>query len=231
MQMNAVKSQQYRWAKGSIQTAKKLLPSILRADVPIFTKYQALCHLTNYMVHPLMLRSVLVSPLMLELAPYASARKSLIASACFSLASFGPSSMYIYAHRHLYPDWKSRLWAFPFLIILGMGIALNNTKAIAEALCNIHSPFVRTPKFRIERPTDTGVGKRYMTSWSRLVLGEAFLALYCAYWLFLSIRQGDYGNPFPLLFALGFASAAFLSIWGLSDGHVRSMRGYSGGTS
>jgi hypothetical protein len=122
--------------------------------------------------------------------------------------------MYLYAQSQLYPDWKRRLPYFPFLLIFGTGIALNNTKAILEALLNVSSPFVRTPKFHIEGPSDTWVGKRYRVSFPWLSLGEVGLALYCAYGVLLSIRRGLYAvSPFLLLYMLGFASVALLSFW------------------
>jgi len=215
VQMSAVKSQQYRWAKGSIQTAKKLMPRILKAELPLFLKYQAFCHLTNYMVYPLSLLVILLSPLLLRFDVGFSVQPPLVVALCLSLATFGPSSLYLYAHRHLYRDWKRRLWAFPFLLIFGVGIALNNTKAILEALFNVRSGFVRTPKFCIERASDTWVGKHYHVPFPWLSLGEVGLALYCAYWIFLSVQQqGTYlVNPFLLLFTLGFIFVACLSFW------------------
>jgi cellulose synthase/poly-beta-1,6-N-acetylglucosamine synthase-like glycosyltransferase len=216
VQMSAVKTQQHRWAKGSVQTAKKLIPRILKADLPFFTKYQALCHLTNYMVYPLMLFIALTS-----FAPFGLAaglvtpKMPFLMAIGLSLATFGPLSMYVYAHRHLYSDWWRRLWAFPFLLIFGTGLALNNTKAILEALFNRRSEFMRTPKYRIEQATDTWVGKRYRVPFPWLSLAEMLLACYCAYGIFrLMQQQGTYLiSPFSLLFALGFASVAGLSFW------------------
>jgi hypothetical protein len=142
---------------------------------------------------------------------YASRTPSLIAL-CFLLATFAPSSMYFYAHYHLYSDWKRRLWAFPFLLVFGTGIALNNTKAILEALFNVQSGFVRTPKFRIERPSDTWVGRRYHVPFPWLSVGEALLALYCVYGIAYGIEHGtSLMNPFHLLFTAGFAWVATLS--------------------
>jgi len=74
VQLTGARSQQHRWAKGSIQTARKLIPRILQADLPLFTKYQAVFHLTNYMVHPLMLLVVLSAPLLLQSERFRSAR-------------------------------------------------------------------------------------------------------------------------------------------------------------
>jgi hypothetical protein len=145
----------------------------------------------------------------------ATPQMPLLAAIGLSFATFGPLSMYVYAHRHLYPDWCRRLWAFPFLLIFGTGLALNNTKAILEALFNRHSVFVRTPKYRIEHASDTWVGKRYRVPFPWLSLGEVLLALYCAYGVLRFMQQqGTYLiNPFSLLFTLGFASVAGLSFW------------------
>lgn len=215
VQIAAAKSQQHRWAKGSIQTAIKLIPQILRAKVPIFTKYQAVFHLTNYMVHPLMLTVALSSPLLLWFDGFFSLREHLFAAAAvFSIATFGPSSMYLYAQRQLYPDWTRRLKYFPSLLLFGTGIALNNTKAIVEAFLNMDGAFVRTPKFRIEKRSDTWVGKRYRPPIPWLSLFEAFLAVYCLYGVSLFIQRGKHLiDPFLLLYSAGFATVAAMSLW------------------
>jgi cellulose synthase/poly-beta-1,6-N-acetylglucosamine synthase-like glycosyltransferase len=217
VQMFAVKSQQHRWAKGSIQTAKKLIPRILKAKISPFKKYQALCHLTNYMVHPLIVFVVLMSSLPFMLPTAASPRLPSLIALCFLMATFAPSSMYLYAHCHLYRDWKRSLWAFPFLLIFGTGIALNNTKAILEAVFNVQSGFVRTPKFRIEHASDTWVGRRYLGPFPWLSIGEALLALYCVYGIVYGIQHGtSLMNPFHLLFTVGFAWVAtlsFVEVW------------------
>ncbi|MCI0484350.1 MAG: glycosyltransferase family 2 protein [candidate division NC10 bacterium] len=215
VQLTGARSQQHRWAKGSIQTARKLVPSILKADLPLFTKYQAVFHLTNYMVHPLMLLVVLSAPLLLQSERFLTVREHLFAvAAFFSVATLGPSSMYLYAQKDLYPDWMRRLWAFPALLVFGTGIALSNTKAILEALLNVRGTFIRTPKFRIEKRSDTWVGKRYRAPVPWLSLLEALLALYCVYGVSLFLKRGTYlVDPFLLIYALGFATVAGMSAW------------------
>jgi cellulose synthase/poly-beta-1,6-N-acetylglucosamine synthase-like glycosyltransferase len=215
VQMAAAKGQQHRWAKGSIQTARKLIPRILRADLPPFTKYQAILHLTNYLVHPLMLLVALSAPLLLGAGELFTIRERLLAGAAFfSVATFGPSSMYLYAQKQLHPDWTQRLWAFPFLLIFGTGIALSNTKAILEGFFKVGGRFVRTPKFRIEGRAGTWVGKRYRASLPWLSFVEALLALYCLYGVSLFLYRGSLlVDPFLVLFTVGFAAVAFLSLW------------------
>lgn len=222
VQLTGARSQQHRWAKGSIQTARKLVPRILRADLPLFTKYQAVFHLTNYMVHPLMLLVVLSAPLLLQSERFLTVREHLLAvAAFFSVATFGPSSMYLYAQKDLYPDWTRRLWAFPALLVFGTGIALNNTKAIVEALLNVRGAFIRTPKFRIEKRSDTWMGKRYRAPVPWLSVFEALLALYCVYGVSLFLQRGMYFvDPFLLLYSIGFATVAGMSAWESLRAHV-----------
>jgi cellulose synthase/poly-beta-1,6-N-acetylglucosamine synthase-like glycosyltransferase len=213
VQISSLKNQQHRWAKGSIQTAKKLIPQILKAEkLPLFTKCQAIFHLTNYLVHPFMLLVVLTAPMLLWFDPRFFSQTYGLVAVGFSLATFGPSSMYLYAQHGLYPDWKRRLVFFPFLLIFGTGIALNNTRAILEACFNRRSAFVRTPKFRIEKPSDTWIGKRYRVPFPWFSLGEALLAAYCVCGVFFSVQRGmRLVDPFLVLYAVGFASVAFLN--------------------
>jgi cellulose synthase/poly-beta-1,6-N-acetylglucosamine synthase-like glycosyltransferase len=222
VQMSGVKSQQHRWAKGSIQTAKKLLPRILQADVSRFTKCQALLHLTNYLVHPLMLCTALTTPWLLDVKPFISLQAHLLTTVGMVCATVGPASLYLYAQRYLYPDWPHRLRSFPYLLIFGTGIALSNTKAVLEALCNVRGTFVRTPKFRIEQPSDTWVGKRYRAAFPWLSLGELCMAVYSSYGVYLAVHQGAYLLiPFLLLYTLGFAAVAGLSLYESFQGVVR----------
>jgi cellulose synthase/poly-beta-1,6-N-acetylglucosamine synthase-like glycosyltransferase len=230
VQMSGVKSQQHRWAKGSIQTAKKLLPHVLQADVPRFTKYQAVVHLTNYLVHPLMLCTALTTPWLLAAQPVVFLHTHLLTTVGVVCATVGPASMYLYAQRHLSPDWTHRLRYFPYLLLFGTGLALSNTKAILEALYNRPGPFVRTPKFRIEHPSDTWVGKRDRTPFPWLSLGELGLAVYSSYGTYLAVHQGAYlFLPFLLLYVLGFAAVAGLSLSEhFQPGHPICPHGHTG---
>jgi hypothetical protein len=214
VQISGVKSQQHRWAKGSIQTARKLLPRVLQADLPCFTKCQAVLHLTNYLVHPLMLWTALLTPWLLHDVPGVVRHIPLLTTVGILCATAGPASLYLYAQRQLYPDWLHRLRSFPYLLIFGTGIALSNTKAILEAFGNVRGTFVRTPKFRIEHSTDTWVGKHDRAAFSWLSLGELGLAVYSGYGTYLAVHQGIYLLiPFLLLYTLGFAAVAGLSLY------------------
>ena len=145
--INSFKSQQFRWAKGSIQSAMKNLPRLIRCDVPWWTKYQAIMHMTHYVVHPLMLVIAVLSVPMLLWFPAAFGPAAWIALAALLLVStFGPSTLYTVSQRALYRRWWRRVLVLPGLVCLGTGIAVNNTRAVFEALLGIRSGFVRTPK-------------------------------------------------------------------------------------
>ena len=213
VQMSALKSQQHRWAKGSIQTAKKLMPRLLRAPLPWFTKYQAGLHLAGYSMHPFILLAALTSPLPFWFEENVFSRGPLIGSGLFTMLTLGPLSMCLYTQAHLYPNWKQRLYALPILLILGTGLALNNTRAILEALLGWRSPFVRTPKFHIETAADTWRTKRYRPAFPWASLGEVLLACYCAYSLLLAWQHGALlVNPYLLIYTAGFATVALYSL-------------------
>jgi hypothetical protein len=208
-QINAFKRQQFRWAKGSIQCVLKLWRPVLKAPVSIFKRLQAMIHLSSYLVHPLMLFLCLsLLPLML----WKGGRPFPLAY--LSLASLGPPLLYALSQRSLYPDWLKRFTCFPILIFLGTGIALNNTRAIWEALTQHENDFRRTPKFCLEERKDRWAGRRYALSLNWVTLGEFVLCLYAVLTTWVAYAQGNYYVlPFFLLYVGGFGYVAFCSLW------------------
>jgi hypothetical protein len=178
--------------------------------VSIFKRVQAMIHLTSYLVHPLMLFLCLSSlPLILWKG---GGRLPL---AYFSLASLGPPLLYALSQYSLYPDWLKRFTYFPVLVFLGTGIALNNTRAVWEALTRRRqNGFRRTPKFCLEERKDRWAGRRYSLSFDWMTLGEFSLGLYAALTTWVAFQQGNYyALPFFLLYVGGFGYAAFCSLW------------------
>ena len=212
--INAFKSQQHRWAKGSIQTAKKNLGRLWLADVSPLVKIQAFLHLTHYMVHPMMLLVVLTSiPILYSQWFFDNLTFPAVIFTILCLATFGPSSMYIFSQRILYPDWKNRIKYLPLLICLGTGIAVNNTKAVLEALMNIESSFIRTPKYGVKTKTDGWIGKRYSIPLNSITVLEFFLGLYSFTGLILFLFFNKYlVSPFLLIYTSGFFYVFFLSV-------------------
>jgi cellulose synthase/poly-beta-1,6-N-acetylglucosamine synthase-like glycosyltransferase len=181
--VNSYKTQQHRWAKGSIQTAKKILPQILKSDDRLIKKIEAFIHLSQYMVHPMMIILALFSyPLMLLLRPinHMSIPFTMKILWCFILlGTFAPSILHIVSQKVSYKDWLKRCVFIPTVMIIGCGIAFNNTRGIIEALLNIKSDFIRTPKYGIVKRSKITSIKDYALSANVSSLGEIFLGIYC----------------------------------------------------
>jgi cellulose synthase/poly-beta-1,6-N-acetylglucosamine synthase-like glycosyltransferase len=218
------KSQQRRWAKGSMQTAFKLLPAVLRAPRSAWVKYQAFMHLTYYMIHPLMLTVVLLStstvePLEEELFPPLSWGAGL---AC-SLVTLGPLSMMVYAQSVLYPRWWRRIWQLPSLMLIGIGVALSTSLAVLGAFWGKDREFIRTPKFGIGAEGGTWWGKVYVDRrrWDGIL--ELGLGSYSAWAIWEMQQHEQYAIlPFLILYAAGFLVVGALTILHSTGGGMPS---------
>jgi cellulose synthase/poly-beta-1,6-N-acetylglucosamine synthase-like glycosyltransferase/mono/diheme cytochrome c family protein len=212
--ISGFKSQQRRWAKGSIQTARKLLPQVLSSPLGLWTKYQAFVHLTYYMIHPLMLVVVLLSVPALSLGvPTPSAATLGFASVVFALASTGPACMLIYAQRVLPESGWRRALRLPTIMVIGVGLAWSTSLAVLSAFWGRDLRFVRTPKFGIGPGGGQWRGKGYAGAgpWGGVV--ELALGLYCAWTAWLVGSHGLYGVlPFMLLYTAGFLTVAALTM-------------------
>ncbi len=207
---SAFKSQQFRWAKGSIQTACKLLPSILRSPFPLRYKIQSLFHLTHYSIHPLiLLLSILALPVLLSLPVQISSGTYAVIAVFMVLGMTGPSAIYLSSQRYLYPQtWYRHLWYMPLLMVTGIGIAISNTCAVLEALFSHKvGEFIRTPK--------KGSGKKssYKVKAKVHPLWEIALGLYCCISLGFYLYEENYLiGPFLLIYATGFLYMGFTSL-------------------
>ena len=214
VEMNSFKSQQHRWAKGSIQTCRKVLPSILRSDLPLGVKAEAFFHLTANFNYPLMcVLSVLMAPSMVIRYNMGWYEMLLIDVPLFLAATASVFNFYMVCQRELHKDWTTRLKYLPFLMAVGIGLAVNNTKAVFEALLNKQTEFARTPKYRIEAAADEWVGKKYRQSFMVQPLIELALGLYFTATVFYALANGIYGTlPFLVLFQVGFLYMGLLSV-------------------
>jgi hypothetical protein len=208
------KSQQRRWAKGSIQTARKLLPAVLRSSLSPWVKYQAAVHLTYYMIHPLMLAVVLLSAPLLGLRDVALSPVWLgIVALAITVATLGPATQLVYAQRVLRPDWVRSAWRLPTIMTIGVGVAWSTTLAVLGAFWGQDRVFVRTPKFGIGSEGGHWRGKAYVgrRRWGSVV--EIGLGLYCLWTTWLFWRDGSYGAlPFLALYATGFLTVGILTL-------------------
>jgi cellulose synthase/poly-beta-1,6-N-acetylglucosamine synthase-like glycosyltransferase len=214
VEMNAFKSQQHRWAKGSIQTCRKLLPQILQSDLPPEVKAEAFFHLTanfNYLL--MVVLSVLMFPSMVIRYNMGWYEMLLIDVPLFFAATMSFCNFYVVCQREIHKDWVTRLRYMPFLMSIGIGLCVNNTKAVLEALFDKKTEFARTPKYRIEGDGDEWVNKRYRQSVFVQPLVELSLGFYFTATVFYALANGIYGTlPFLMLFQVGFLYTGLLSI-------------------
>ena len=214
VEMNSFKSQQHRWAKGSIQTCMKLLPRILRSNQPLKVKAEAFFHLTanfNYLLMTVL--SVLMFPAMYVRYNMGWTEMLLIDIPLFFAATMSFFNFYMVSQRELYPDWRARLKYLPFLMSIGIGLCINNTRAVLEALFKNESEFARTPKYGIERASDEWAGKKYHQTVGVQSLIELALGLYFTGTVFYALINQIYGTlPFLMLFQVGFLYTGLVSI-------------------
>jgi cellulose synthase/poly-beta-1,6-N-acetylglucosamine synthase-like glycosyltransferase len=214
VEMNGFKSQQHRWAKGSVQTCRKLLPRILASDLPLKIKAEAFFHLTANFNYPLMcVLSVLMFPSMVIRYNMGWYEMLLIDVPLFFAATFSVCNFYMVCQREIHRDWLARIKYLPVLMSIGIGLSINNTRAVFEVLFNRVSEFTRTPKYRIERAGDEWVEKKYRQSVAVQPLVELGLGLYFTATVFYALANQIYGTvPFLVLFQLGFLYTGLLSI-------------------
>lgn len=197
----AYQAQQFRWAKGSLQTARRMLPSVWRGDLPLWVKVQATVHLTQYLLHPLLIALALLTPWMAVRAPLdAGLRGWQILVAC-ALAG----GTYFSGQLLLARPWRSALTGFACLLFAGTGPALGNTRAVIEAVLGRRSSFVRTPK----RGGDAAL--RYRADGVLPRWADALFLAYCLAAIVVALRHG-WVAAVPMLFfcASGSASMIFL---------------------
>ena len=220
----AFKSQQFRWAKGSIQSARKLLPRILRSPAPAWTKIQAALHLTHYSIHPLMLAVALLAWPVMTHFPVNLTRAWLpIVVAALAIVVLAPNAVYLASQRSLHRDWPWRLRWLPVLTALGIGLTVNNTHAVLEALFGKTGEFVRTPKQGASRK------RRYVSRKSAIPWIELAIGLYCAISLASYLATGRYViGSFLAVYAFSFFG---VGVWSLMEHRGQSETTPTAGTS
>lgn len=212
--MNAFKSQQHRWAKGSIQTARKLLPTILRSNLPFKVKREAFFHLTNNMAYLLMVLLSLLMPLSMVVRFKHDMYGTLFLDLPFCVAAtVSVCFFYIATQRELGLGWWGRIKYLPFLMSLGIGMAINNAKAVTEALFKKETGFTRTPKTGSEGLHAKVVKKSYRGKGGWMPYVELAFGLYFTLAVWFAWDNDVYTSlPFLVLFQMGFLYVGFTSL-------------------
>jgi cellulose synthase/poly-beta-1,6-N-acetylglucosamine synthase-like glycosyltransferase len=231
VEMSAFKAQQFRWAKGSIQVAKKLLPRILRSDATFSQKLEAFFHLTNNFAYPLLLLlSLLILPNLALRTKHGLHEVLLIDLPLFFGTTMSIASFYVLSQREIALLRAARLGngavperaratlgalrRLPLVLSLGIGLCVNQTRAVFEALLGRETEFVRTPKHGIRGRLGSWSSKKYRAARSLTPLIEVALAAYFLEAMFIALRNGHYlSMPFLALFLCGFGYVGVLSVW------------------
>ncbi|HVV15705.1 MAG TPA: glycosyltransferase [Polyangia bacterium] len=224
VEMSAFKAQQFRWAKGSIQVAKKLLPTILRSNVGFAQKSEAVFHLTNNLAYPLLLLlSILLLPNLALRAHHGWREVLMIDLPLFFGTTLSVASFYMASQREIAllrdPDHAPRIsWSalkrLPLTMAIGIGLCVNQSRAVLEALAGRETEFVRTPKHGIRGKLENWSGKKYRAAKSLTPFIELGLAAYFVVAIAVALQHRHYISvPFLLLFLWGFGYVGWGSVW------------------
>ena len=226
-QMNAIKRQQFRWAKGSIQCAIKLLTKIIvRRHIAVSTKIQAFVQLTRHIVFPLILVQFLALPILLngDINLYALGLPVITIAAYLAL---GPIA-YVMIIRNMYGEsWIKKIRVIPILFIYSAGMAVNNTVAVFDAVLSKKSEFMRTPKHGLTNKKDEWRGKSYNLPFTKTALLEIFFVIYGIMGIFIAI----FSSKIVFVPIIAIQTAGFMYVAGYSIAHSRFKRDASDVTS
>jgi glycosyltransferase involved in cell wall biosynthesis len=212
--VNGFKSQQFRWAKGSIQTARKLLGRILAAPLPWRVKLEAAIHLTNNVSYPLMVvLSLLLFPAMLLRRGGPVSGILLVDLPLFLAATVSVIVFYAVSQAGAGRRWWRDLKDLPPLMAMGVGLSVNQSRAVVSGWRRRGGVFERTPKYRIERRGEDWKGKRYRAGRSWAVVFEGLLAAWFTACFAWAVADGMWASlPFLWLFLQGYGFLFLLSL-------------------
>ena len=218
VEINAFKTQQARWAKGLIQTSMKVLPRLFRSKAPLHVKVEAWFHLTANISYPFMIvLSVMLLPAMIVRFYQGWFQMLYIDLPLFMASTFSISSFYLTSQRELYPkDWMRTFKYLPFLMAVGIGIGVSNSRAVLEALFGIRTAFQRTAKYRIGDAENKNATRpkeyRRKGGWIpavELSIGTFFLGA-----VVYSIQSYNLATvPFLVIFVLGYYYIGLMSLF------------------
>ena len=225
VQMNAAKRQQFRWAKGSIQCAIKLLGGVAIKKIPVDTKVQAFVQLTRHIVHPLVLAQFLILPILLASKINLYVVSGLPVLTIIAYLAMGPVAYILVIQQMYAKKWRSKTLSYFYLIIYSAGMSVNNTVAVFDALFGKRNEFLRTPKFGIIKNDDDWRDKAYALPFTKTTLLEIFFGVYGIVGIFIAIFSN---NP-VFVPIIGIQVAGFLYIAYLSISHSTFKKGKSRG--
>jgi cellulose synthase/poly-beta-1,6-N-acetylglucosamine synthase-like glycosyltransferase len=219
IEMNAFKSQQHRWAKGSIQTSKKVLPMLWRSQLPFKVKFEGTAHLTSNYGYLLLLVLCLCFHSSASAGTYQASggnawtKLLLVDVPLFLAGSLSISAFYFCAQRELHAQWWKRLAYLPILMAVGVGLSINNARAVLEAMFNHRSEFIRTPKYGVSHRGESGAHSKYKALRGLFPFIELAFGVYFSYLVVVAINHSQWTLvPFVMIFQGGFLYVGLMSL-------------------
>lgn len=217
VEINGFKSQQRRWAKGVVQVGMKLVRRMWHDPrLSLRVKLEQFFRLTGNLAAPLVIVLALIN-LPILIVRYNQGLFHLFALdvPILTLSTLSVVAYYLVPQRYLYPKtWKSSIKYIPFVMSMGIALTFSNARAGLEALFGVKTPFVRTPKYKIEDSRDTTwIKKRYVPRGFSFPALELLFAIYFVFTIWYAIESEIFGTlPFLMIYLCGYAYAAAMSI-------------------
>ena len=217
--MGAIKSQQYRWTKGAAETSRKLLPQVLRAKLPLATKFHATFHLLNSAIFICIVLTAFLSVPVLFIRNLSTGWQTLINLSTIFLLGY---VFLIVFYWNGFKEEKQSFWKtlkdfvpqMFMLLSVFLGLSVHNAVAVIEGFIGKKTPFVRTPKFNITKKDGNWKDNKYFSrKINPLTMLEGFLSLYFIGGLGFAFYFNDFALlPFHILLSLGFLLVFYYTI-------------------
>ncbi len=219
-EITAFKAQQHRWTKGGVQTLRKLFRPVMTADIPLKVKIEAFFHLTHCVVYlPVVLLTLMIFPSILlrrSMMNLPATLQAFVDLSIFAFASVSALAYYAVGQRISGRSWWQCLIHLPFLICVGLGIALHNARAVLAGMRRETGEFIRTPKYAVD---NNGNRRRHLArsaaaqrprgsrqAWVELGVGAYFML--CT--IVALLDRSLHGTvPFLALFMVGYLYVGF----------------------
>ena len=205
--MTSFQAQQARWAKGLIQTAKKILPVLLRSNLPLKVKAEACFHLTGNISYPLMVvLSILLLPAIVVRYYHWNGQLLYLDIPLFLGTFSSLSTFYVLSQKELFPrQWRRAALLLPVLMAVGIGLTLTNARAVMEALLGIASPFQRTAKYSTDQSRARLARGKYRVRGGWLPTAHLAAGSYFGFCILCCLLIGNWATmPFLAVFVMGY---------------------------
>jgi hypothetical protein len=216
VEINAFKSQQRRWAKGVVQVGMKMLRRLWHDPrLPLRVKLEQFFRFTGNLAAPLVIILALVNfPILIVRYNQGLFHLFVLDVPILTFSTLSVVVYYAVTQHYLHPDtWKKSLKYIPFVMSMGIALTFSNARAGLEALMGVKSPFVRTPKYRIEKSGDRWTRKSYVKRGLSFPILELLFAIYFAFTIWYAIDSNIFGTiPFLLIYFCGYAYAVALAV-------------------